>query len=278
MVRGESTFDRRSTHNRIQFDRNPASLLHPFERNLRQIKMESPMLSLIPLLLVLGLATASPPPARFTGTHRVTTYVYEGPKNLRGVNGYYLMNFEENRGDLVIEVTKTGYTKHDYPADKVLRGVARAKLVNGDATHDTMGGPQGARVLSFEVNLKDIKGQGVLMAFDLYMLDGQIYGNWEYHEKSHSRVVDGVRSWTTWGALRGQSGSSGDRVVLDTTTELPCPVCCDLQWRCGGQGPQSCNSSGACHESCFIDGQTFEVRTKMPMTACLATPRLPEEP
>lgn len=199
------------------------------------------------------------------GSFLMTTWVYEGARGMVGINGYYTLTISPVKDQLLVELVKTGYTGTTYSKKKILRGSTRLSGSVPEASEPH---------LELAITLRNEVGDEQPMQLSLWKVGDEVHGTWEYTSKRHTRlveVIDGeeIRVAKVYGALIARRGLKGPRIEITSATKVACPVCCDLELRCGVSGPRGCNSSMSCHSGCEMNEETGELYETPPLRACL---------
>ncbi|MFN3196794.1 MAG: hypothetical protein ACE366_00055 [Bradymonadia bacterium] len=127
-----------------------------------------------------------------------------------------------------------------------LKGEATAKATQGDGESDA----KNVTLLTITPTLKggDVE---LPMLFELRFMGPDVSGYWAYQGAKWSKTLEpGVTENLVYGAVIGTQGN-GAPVPTTTSTVLPCVTCCNVMYRCGPQGPGSCNSSNTCIAECM---------------------------
>lgn len=110
--------------------------------------------------------------------------------------------------------------------------------------------PAGVTWLSADPNVT-IDGKATTLHLELRQADGALSGYWELGGDFLKPLPDDpeTRRPTVFGLLHATPGTTAP--TLPDDDKLHCAVRCTVFARCGGQGPEQCNSSNTCFGECY---------------------------
>ncbi len=193
--------------------------------------------------------TTATPPA-IEGRWRLSTYATEGPKGLKGSTASYELVVSRLGQRWLLSLAQTTGPKGEPTVPETLAGAVVIPYDTRPVESD-----KSARRVTALIPMQATSVR-VSLYLELRFEGDELTGYWEYADRKHRRALGDDRSVTeptVFGALKGARGN-GEPVKLAASTPLPCVTCCDLVYRCGPQGPSTCNSSLTCTDECLESG------------------------
>lgn len=160
-----------------------------------------------------------------------------GPEASRSLADFFALELTQTDASWSASIRRTVPPRRERP----VRKPSRIAIVPSCAPSE-LEVERGTCRVSFSANVR-FHGKRREVRFELRFQGDRIDGYWEYGaaEPAGRPAVAGI--------LTGRRGSEAPK-ALTARTPLPCDLCCDVQFRCGGMGPRACNSSMTCLGDC----------------------------